>query len=359
MEFQKSFTHFDTLGQWHAWRLGLDLAQPRPNATADEVIFQRFLRDFLADLFANPSAYGVPQVAYEPTIPGDTAREDRLREGRLKIRRAIEIGLLDFLYQLAQSGEIDGDALRVARPFFDQLVTEKTKKTKIKGLPQSFVRLGINFVTGEDVQISTARHPGLAAALSSFAKTCAAIPECGFYFFRRGDFSVLDQKHLPAFEDGLTLLSDELAAEVQRTDTLLAERKFKRELFTADGGDAGYRMRYLKKRGNIAYWSRIRAWSSLEHNHNLRWDFDSNLTVQLFERLDALQPGFADHLFNGIKKCAHCYENCIVRKVIAYRGRTQEVCQETGWETIGESPADFANLRSVLGILDELASQKK
>jgi hypothetical protein len=358
MDFDISQTSFDNLGQWHAWRLGLDLAQPRPEANADELIFQHFLRDFLADLYANPAAYSIPHVAYEPTLPGDEAREERLREGRLKVRRASEIGLLDFLYQLGQVGDMNGDSLRVARVFFEQLVAEKVKKVKVKGLPQSFERIGMSFAVGDDVQMGNARYPGLMEALAAFAKSCAAIPEYGFYFFRRGDFAIYDGKRLPLFEDGLRLLSDELADQVQRADTLLAERKFKRELFTADGGDAGYRMRYLKKKGNIAYWSRIRAWSSLEHDHNLRWDFDSDLTPRLFERLDAAHPGLAGQLFAGIKRCAHCYENCIVRKVITYQGQTQEVCQEVGWQTIGESATDYENLRTVLAALDELARQE-
>ena len=84
-----------------------------------------------------------------------------------------------------------------------------------------------------------------------------------------------------------------------------------------------------------------------------------SVTSRLFDRLDASLPGLTDRIFDGIKKCGHCYEPCMARVHIAYRGRTQDICQEAGWATIGDSPADFENLRIVLDILDELVSEKR
>ena len=57
--------------------------------------------------------------------------------------------------------------------------------------------------------------------------------------------------------------------------------------------------------------------------------------------------------------CKHCYEPCMARVNITYNGQTQDICQEAGWDMIGDSPADFENLRIVLDILDELVSEKR
>jgi len=189
--------------------------------------------------------------------------------------------------------------------------------------------------------------------MTRFAKTCAEIPDYGFYFFRRCDFSVFDQKRLPVFEDGFVLIPEQLGQDIQKTDDLLSKFRYKRELFVGDG-TAGYRVRYQKSAGKITYWSRIRVWSSIEHSHNLRWDFDGDLTDRLFKHLTSIQSGLPDEIFKGIKQCAHCYEICGARKKLSFRGQVYEVCQDDGWETIGETHSDFENLHLVLIGLNEL-----
>ncbi|MFZ6028331.1 MAG: hypothetical protein ACOYYS_11505 [Chloroflexota bacterium] len=358
MSFEVHQTAFDSMAQWHAWRLGLDLAPPRPEATAEEQAYRRFYGDFLADVCANGQAYGVFQAVYEDTIPEDKLREDRLREARQKARKAIEGGLVDFLFQIGRVANLRGNTLQIDRPFFDELVAEKIKKANVKGIPHAFERLGLSLGLNETAHVTISQYPGASAGLAWLAKACAALPEYGFYFFRRCDFGVLDGKRQPLFEDGFRLLPGDLAEQVRRTDELLRERKFKHELFVADG-DGGYRVRYQKRKGNLAYWSRIRSWSSMALDHNLRWDFAGDLTPRLFERLDAAQPGLAGQVFQAIKKCTHCYTNCLVRKTITHHGETQEICQETGWQMYGGSGQDFENLRGAIVALDELASQKK
>ena len=96
------------------------------------------------------------------------------------------------------------------------------------------------------------------------------------------------------------------------------------------------------------------SWFSPSFHHSLRWPFASAVTPALFTRLDELTPGLADRIFEGIKKCEHDYEPCKARVIIERRGLSQECCSEVAWDTIGDTPADYEDLRLVLSILDEL-----
>lgn len=388
MFFDEQQNQFDSLGQWFAWRVGLDLAEfceavPPELAAAQaelrrgETALHRFFQDLLSDLYKHPKAYGVPEIPYEITLPGDQAREDRLREGRLKVRRVIETGLLDYLYQLGRLGQLDGaakgpaangpaakgpaaeaPALQFSRFFYDQLVAEKKKKVKTITFLQPLEGLGLaTTIDKERVVVSNQRYPGMMAALGAFSRECARIKDLDFFFFRRCDFAVFTQKRLPAFEDALRLAPGALRSEILKMDMLLCERKFKREILVANA-DGGYRFRYSKKSDAIVYWCRIRSWSSQDLSHSLRWDF-AGLSPALFARLDACKPRLAEQVFAGIKTCTHCYGNCMARVNVEYQSTIKEGCKEAGWEAIGESPASFENLRTVVCLLDDLVSDQR
>ncbi len=377
MIFQLQHEPFQSISQWYAWRLGLDLTESSEplimgqlQSKAEEATFgplplRQFFMDFLADLYTHPQAYALPGEPYEAFTENrirskvDNEKQDRIRAIRLKTRKAFEDGLFDFLYQVGQVSELDGQVLKVSRLAFDQLMNEKVKKTKNKAFLQGFERMGFSFGIGnEDVDIHQEKHPGMLAALSMFAKTCSTIKEYGFYFFRRCDFGIFAQKRLPEFEDAMRLVSDPQKDEVYKTDAFLREHNFKREIFVADAS-AGYRLRYNKKSDRVVYWCRFMSWFSPDLHHNLRWDFDSDQTPGLFSWLGETNPILAERIFDGIKKCEHCYANCMARVTIVQDGRQQECCSEAGWDTIGESPSDFEHLRLVIGMLDDLASQKK
>jgi hypothetical protein len=369
MTFQLGQTFFQTMSQWHVWRLGLDFVEvpaelPQEVNQTALMDLHRFFVDLLADLYAYPQEYGLPNDPYEAyTEPRERLSINKekvewMRAARLKARVAIETGIFDFLYQVGQVGEIDEQNLCVDRILFDRLIAEKMKKTRNKKFPRGLERTGLVFTIDDMVNVSNTKYPDMMAGMSSFAKECAKIQELGFYFFRRGDFGVFSQKNQPAFEDALHLAPAELGNELLKTDALLTERKFKREIFVADAG-GGYRFRYSKKSDKIVYWVRLMSWFSPEFHHNLRWKFDSDLTPGLFHRLDESKLGLADRIFEGIKKCEHDYEGCIARVVIQRGGMTQECCSEVAWDTIGETSSDFEDLHLVLSLLDEMVSVKR
>lgn len=369
MIFQLEHAPFQHLSQWHVWRLGLDLAEmpdgdPHKDPQTDTLALHAFFQDLLTDLYDNPQAYGLPVDPYEEYVESrmrlsiDKEKADDIRASRLKVRVAIETGILDFLYQIGQAGQPVDQGLWLERTFFDALVAEKIKKTRNKAFPQKFERPGFVFSVGDGVTVFNERYPGMLTALSAFAKECASIRKHGFYFFRRCDFGVFAQKRLPALEDAMRLVPMALRSEIQETDNLLLQHNFKREIFVADAG-GGYRLRYSKKGNKIVYWCRLMSWYSPGIHHNLRWDFDSDLTPRLFARLDEARPGLADRIFKGIKPCEHDYENCMALVIIERSGVSRECCSEAAWDTIGESPADFEDLRLVCCVLDELVSVKK
>lgn len=375
MEFTLERPSYQTMSQWYIWRLGVDMAQYvesiPPELSADKMgdflatqrLLECFFQDLLVDLYDNPLAYRLPEQPYEAYTEerlrkqNDVQRQERIRAAIVKAK-IVETGWFNFLYQLGRAGVVAGQDLLLKQAFFEQLIKEKIKKTGHKAFFEGFKRLGFEIVEGEPVRISNNRYPGLMSGLSSFAKACAATGEPGFYFFRRCDFGVYNQKCLPAFKDALRLAPELLRNELQKTDEVLTQHKFKREILVSEAW-GGYRFRYNKKNDKIVYWVRLMSWFSPPFHHNLRWPFESAVTPGLFTRLDAVKPGLADRIFEGIKKCEHDYENCIARVIIARGGQAQECCSEVAWDTIGDSPADFENLRLVLGILDELVSGKK
>jgi hypothetical protein len=361
MDIQPKHDSFQTVAQWHAWRLGLDLADyadvPLPGSfDTSGSVWNRFYHNLLSDLYTHSQAYGIPQAQFETYVPGDKVQENRVRESRLKVRKAIEEGYLDFLYQLGQAGDVDKQMLRVARPFFDQLVAEKTKKTKIKLFPQGLSRSGVVFHMSDDVIVTSPQYQGLFAGLSAFAKECVTIPEYGFYFFRRCDFHIFTGKDSPIFGDALRIAPESVQKDLSATDILLLEYKFKREIFVSDAG-SGYRLRYSKKNRGIVYWCRVMNSFHSELDHNLRWEFDSEVTPMLFQELDAIKPDLSERVFGGIRKCLHCYEPCKARVIIKRNGQEFECCRDAGWEISGVRPPDFDGLRNVINVLVNLPSK--
>jgi hypothetical protein len=375
MDIQAQPTTFKTVGQWHTWQIILDLAEYHPALPPTlpageaepyqrgQLALYRFFQDLLADLYAHPEAYGVPEeayVAYDETPQGkDQALEDRIRAQRLKVRKVIDLGLLDFLYQVGQAGVVAGQTLQVSRSFYDQLLAEKMKKAKTTAFLQRFAQLGLSIQVGSAaVCFTNALYPGVLAILADFARACAQIKKEGFYYFRRCDLQVLAGKSQPAFEDALHLAPEALRGEVAATDALLRARKFKREILISEAGGAGYRLRYSKKGDQIVYWCRLRNWLNPDLHHNLRWEFGGSLSPRLFVRLDECAPGLSAQVLAGIRKCDHCFENCMAISRLEYQGAFYECCREAGWDQIGVGPAEFENLRLVTGLLDDLLSER-
>jgi hypothetical protein len=371
MDVQAQPATFKTVGQWHTWQLILDLAEFRPalpqglpDCQAEpyrrgEQSLYRFFQDLLADVYAYPEAYGVPQeayVAYYETSQGkDQALEDRIRARRLKARKAIDLGILDFLYQVGQAGALQGQALTVNCAFYDRLLADKLKKAKTTAFLQGLARLGLSIEVGSQaVRFENANYPGMLAILADFARACAQVRKEGFYYFRRCDLQALGGKSQPAFEDALHLAPEPLRGEVMAVDALLQRRKFKRELLVSEAGGAGYRLRYSKKGDQLVYWCRLRNWFYPDLHHNLRWDFESSLTPRLFAGLDGCAPGLSAQVFAGIKQCDHCFDNCMAISRLEYQGGSYECCREAGWDQIGVSPSEFETLRLVIGLLDDL-----
>jgi len=370
MDLQHQYGQVSNMGQWHVWRLGLDMAEfqeeipPQlPENMLEELhsaqlSLYRFFQDMLADLYSQPNLYGIPEDRCEALSTGDKNQEDRIREARLKVRKAIEVGILDFIYRLGQAGDVYGHVLKVPRSFYDQLAAEKIKKTKNKAFIKVIERLGFAFTMGDEVVVSNDKYPFMIMALSNFARECSKIKDYDFYFFRRCDFGVFAQKHLPAFEDVLRLVPEGMRNDVLETDALLRDRTFKREIFVSDAG-SGYRLCYKKKNDTIVYWSRLMNSYFSDLNHNLRWEFDTDLTTRLFLKLDGCKPNLSGKVFKGIKKCTHCYEPCMARVSIECSDQKKECCKEAGWDAIGDYPVDFSDLRTVLVVLGDLVSEKK
>jgi hypothetical protein len=282
----------------------------------------------------------------------DQAKRERVMAATLKTRKAIETGILDFLYQVGQAGVVSGGEIRLDPAFYEKLVAEKAKQGGIKGFGNGFERVGLSFSTGQQINVTNSQYKGMLAALSAFAKTCAGIKDNGAYFFRRCDLGVLEGKRQPTLDDAMRLARPELHEDILNNDTLLLERKYKREIMVGDA-NAGYRFRYNKKKDRVVYWVRLMSWNSPPFDHNLRWDFKSDLTLRLFTRLDEVRPGLADRIFEGIKRCEYDYENCMARVVLERSGQSVDCCSEAAWDAIGESPGDMEDLRLVFQALGE------
>jgi len=350
---------FATYSQSHAWYLKADLAPFHPASPASfpadqtaelsesESQYYHFYQDLIADLYASPQAYGIPEIAYEHLQDlEDSAAQERARESILKVRKILSVCVLDFLFQFGQLAVLEDAALRLDRPRYNLLVMEKSKRQKTLDFLKAYERTGLRFqVDPQTVRLSNERYPEMMRALSLLAKACAPIKDYDSYFFRRADFAVLQGKLQPALDDVLPLVPEPLRLEFLATDQFLSDLKFKCQIFSADIL-SGYRLRYQRK--NVVYWCRVRTQFNPDFLQNLRWDMGSEHTSQLFARLDQTDPGLAERVFNGVRRCQHHYPECGARAVIAYRGQSVEVCNESGWDAIGNTSADFQDLRKVL-----------
>ncbi len=195
----------------------------------------------------------------------------------------------------------------------------------------------------------------MLVGLSSLAKACARLKENQFYFFRRCDFEVLDGKSSPALADALRVVPDQ-RDELARMDELLTCLKYKRVLFV-DEQEGSYRLRYSRKNDLVVYWCHIREPFGPPVGQNLRWKLASDLTPRLFDSLEQSAPDLSERVFEGIKRCDHCYERCLVRATIAWPrrpGETVEVCNESAWNRIQAGPPGFADVRAVLQTIQTL-----
>ncbi len=352
--------HFDTAAQWLTQQIGRDMlpiaesAQPAPGAAA----LRRWMGALLADMAAHPAAYEIPLEpfieVYEQPLQETHPQHEAAQAQRLKARKAIEQGALDFLYRFGQDGQLAEGSLSLARPVYEALLAEKRKLVKKLNFLARFEALGLQIQAGaEEVALNVPGEPALPGALSALAKGSAAAGKDGFFFFRRCDFGVLQGKRLPALEDALSCVPEVLRAQLQAVDEGLRARRYRREILVNPWADGGYRLRYTRKGGQAVYWFRIYNWTNYPLCQQLRWDMRSDLSARLFARLDETAPGVALRVFESLKTCRQCYENCAARAVLAYRGRERTVCSDAGWFDLGLAPADFALLNTVLDALED------
>jgi hypothetical protein len=362
MDFHQMHAPFQSVSQWHTWQLGMDLApQPDPETAprlsgADQL--WRFLHDLLAELNDDPGAFGAPQQPYEtyvePLDPKDSAAEKRIRERRLAARKAIDLGPLDFLYNLGQVGKPQGEGLVLRQEEYERLLDESTRKSKNHKIASGLECLGWSLQEeGTQVTATNPRYPGMPAVLAPFSQACAALGKQGFYFFRRGDLGVLAGKTQPEFEDALGMAPPALRESLNSWDIWLRECKFKRQVLASEWGGGGYRVRYSKKGDQLVVWSRVYFSHYPPVFQAVRWDFASGLTEQLFSRLEQTHPGMAGSVLDGIWKCTHCYENCGILATLSWNGADYEVCPEAGWQVTINQPGDVDILRQVISTLDE------
>jgi hypothetical protein len=356
MDFPLSQKQFQSLGQWQAWRLGIDLAEFAESGTLEQRMGQAdlhaFFRCLYTALYEHPEAFGAPEKPYEGYRERSKEEEEEHHARNLALRKVIEDGMLEFLYQVGQAGEIDGQKLRLSSVDYDRLLKEKIKKAKTDKFLKGLEEAGLSLIKEKDGEVITSSpYSNLPAALGRFAKACGQNKEFGYTFFRRCDFGVFSGKEKPGIEDALRLVEPETWNEIIQTDTMLRERKYKQAFFTGHV-QSGYRLRYSKKGDKIVYWLRVRNWSDLALDHSLRWPLETDLTQRLFAALDATQPGLSEQVFSGIRKCQHCYEPCLARKIVEYVGEKYECCGEACWNQIGTSPTDYEILWSVIEAIE-------
>ncbi len=352
---------FDSLSGWMLNRLQMDLAPFQPGAGSD---LQRFFAALYADMRANPAAYFIP---YEPFVPfiarvfltrEEKATHETLKTARMRVRNPV-FAYLEFLFELGKASAVQAGETQLPQATFDKLVSGYSKKAKNKGFLKASERCGLSFSAREGViVISNSLYPAMPGELAIFSQACAPVKDFDFYLFRRCDLAVFEGKKSPEFTDALRLAPQEFQHEVAETDSRLIQMRCKREIFV-DGGDATYRVRYSKKSDQLVYWCYIQETFQLDLHHLLRWRLESDVTPRLLARLEQHPPGLAERVFNGLKTCAHCYENCIDRKIVTWNGVTKEACQGSAWNQIGYEHADYANLWLVLETLDTCINTAK
>jgi hypothetical protein len=373
MEYDLDYENFETFGQWLIWQLGLDLADfggdiPHQGSGLREELFSaclkdwhRFYQDLLTEMYFHPDQFAIPFEPFLTYSVGDEQKEPdktleaRIRTSRLAVRKVIGNGLLDFFYQLGQVVEFLGEKQCVALPVLLKLV--ETKKKKTTSVLSSIEGLGWRFDFSSDpVQIVNTVYPLAPAGLSMFSKACTARNEYGYYFFRRCDFGVLGSLIKPDFSSALKLIREPVRNFVLKNDELLKELRFRREVLPAEEG-GGYRVRYDLNNDLFVYWVRVRTNFNPEFVHSLRWKNVAGLTEKLFGKLDALQPGLADVVYRGMKKCTRCYARCKASAMIEWKDRIVEICLEHGWDPIGSGAQEFEQLKIVLSALAEISGE--
>jgi hypothetical protein len=353
---QPTQASFDTFGRWMLTRLRADLA------VSQEILsppLHRFFSGLYADMLANPGEYAIPNEPFvtfyspdKPT-PEETAQHEALKAARMRVRKVV-FSYLEFLFELGQAGEPVGADLQLPQESFDRLAASSAKKAKNRHFLTALGRSDLSFTPGDPLVVSNPTYPGMPAALAHFSQACARVKDLDFYLFRRCDQEVFNGKARPDFADALRLAPQPFRDEVAETDERLRQMKFKREIFV-DGGDMTYRLRYNKKGGQVVYWCRIQETFHPDLGHYLRWKLHTDLTPRLFARLDETHPGLADVVFNGLKRCAHCYgDNCMDRCRVERNGTVIEACKGEGWNQIGFNRADYESLWAVLAAFNEL-----
>jgi hypothetical protein len=353
--YQESYA---TFGRWMMTRIRADMS-----SACKPAALHCFFAGLYEDMLGNPGAYSIPEEPFanffaRVTLSAEeTAQHEALKAARMRVRKVVH-AYLEFVYRLGQSGTPTGEDLSLPRAEFKCLVTEYKKKARVRDFPNALERSGLRFVAGDPVVVSNYLYPGMAAQLAAFSLACARVKAFGFYLFRRCDLAVFDGKIAPYFEDALQVVPQAFRASVAQTDEHLQQLRFKRVVF-ADDGDISYRVRYSKKGDLLVYWLRIQEAFEPDLAHYLRWKLETDLTPRLFRCLDQSYPGLADHVFAGLKTCAHCYgENCMDRKIVERNGVTKEACQGSGWNNIGHSQGDYENLWLVLSAMRELMTSK-
>ncbi len=365
MEFSLKSPIYSSFAQAHAWYLGVDraefqaatpsgLSEPQAQALGRaQADYSQFYDDLLADLYQYPEHYGVPNIPYQACLEGQASPAELAwaRESILKVRKVIDACVLDFLYKVGHEAELQDGALILDRGRYNQIVTEKSKRSKSLAFLKAYERVGLRIVPEvERVHIANERHPAMPLGLQAFSRQCAPVKEYDFYFFRRCDFQVFAGKRLPAFEDALQWVPPQLLPELLRTNALLNRLQFKREILTSETG-SGYRLRYQKR--NVVYWCRVHTQFNPDLKHNLRWELASEQTPRLFARLDGSDPALAQRVLAGLHRCEHHFENCKSLARIEIMGEKIETCNENGWAGIGLEQQDFEDVRQVLEALNE------
>jgi len=275
----------------------------------------------------------------------------------MRVRKVV-FAYLEFLFNTGRTGTpVDtptGGGLRLSRVEFEKLAADTAKKAKCRHCLTALERSGLSFSPGDPLVVSRSIYPAMPSALATFSQACAQVKDFYFYLFRRCDLAVFDGKTRPDFTDALHPVPQPFKSGVAETDERLRQMRFKREIFV-DGGDMTYRLRYSKKSDQVVYWCRILETFHADLAHYLRWKLDSDLTSRLFDRLDETVPGLANHVFTGLKPCAHCYAGyCGDRTQVKWGGVVKEVCKGSGWNRIGSTRADYESLWTVLVALNEL-----
>ncbi len=348
---------FDSFSAWMLTRMRADMA-PCPASPLPDI--HRFFSSLYTDMLANPSAYSIPHEPFPPFFArvdltlAEKEQHEALKAARMRVRKVV-FAYLEFLYNLGKLARWTPEGLQIPRPAFENLRHDLVKKTRDR---EALTRVGVHFSPDDPVVVTNSSFPEMAQALAAFSQACAQVKDFDLFLFRRCDLAVLNGKTAPDFSDALRLVSPPFQDSVSDTDQRLQQMHYKREIFV-DVHNMDYRIRYSKKGDQVVYWCRIQETFHPDLHHYLRWKLESDMTPRLFAALNEVVPGLAEHVFAGLKPCAHCYPgNCMDRKTVSWNGVTKEACQGSGWNQIGHNPGDYQKLWTVLAALDRCAAQK-